>query len=93
MSAVVDAKAGQSGFLPDADPERVEPIRGEVLGEYPRRSLRPGQFREQPCCFRPEPEGAWSGLGVFEPGARAVLTQLSDLVPLEVDDFGEPRPG
>ncbi len=46
VPAVVNAKAGQCGFLPDADPERVELVRGEVLGEYPLPPLWPWKRRE-----------------------------------------------
>ncbi len=93
VPAVVDAKAGQSGFFADAHPERVKAIRHQVLREHSRRAFGPWQGREQPCRFRPEPDGARSGLGVFETRARAVSGQLADFVPLEVDDSGEPRPG
>ena len=52
-----------------------------------------GQRRDQPGRFRPEPDGSRAGLGVFEPGARAVLGKLADLFPLEIEHVGEPRAG
>ncbi len=85
MLVVVDAEAGQSDFLPYPDPERVEPIRREGLGEHPRRVRSPWQFRDQPCRFGSEPDGARAGPGIGAPRARTVL---ADLVPSQVDDFG-----
>ena len=58
MACIVDAQAGQPRFLADGAPEGVKPSRREVLGEHAHGALRPGQRREQPRRFRPEPHGA-----------------------------------
>ena len=84
-------RPGNPAFLPHADPERVETLRREIFGKHPLPALGPGQLREQLCRLRPEPDGARSGLGIFEPGACAVLAELTDLAPLEVEHFGKPR--
>ena len=89
----MDAKGRQPGFLADADPERVETVRREGIGEYPHRALGSGQRREKLRRFRSEPDRARSGLGVLNASARAVIAELPNLVPLEVEDFGEPRVG
>ena len=62
VAAVVDAEAEQPSFLSDADPERVEPIRCEVLGENPRprigASLR--AVLALPAGARPCAARSWS---------------------------------
>ena len=43
MPAVTDAEAGQSGLLPDAAPEDLQPVGREVVGKYPLRAICPGR--------------------------------------------------
>ena len=93
MVGIVEAHAEQSGLLPDPDPERVGARRGEVLGEHSRRAFRPGQPREHLRRFRSELGGAWAGLGVHEACARAVYGQVPDLLPSQVEHFGQPGAG
>ena len=84
VPAIVDANTGQSGFIPDAHPECVEPTRREFLGKHSRCLFRLGQCGEHAGGFLPEPERTRSGLGVFEPRARAVLAQFADVFPFEI---------
>ena len=93
MAAVVDAKAGQSRLLPDTAPEFVEPRRREFVGKHALCAVRVRQRRDQLRRFRPELDRARPGLGVLDARARAILGQGADLVPSQVDDFGEPGPG
>ena len=84
---------GQTGLIPDAHPERVEPARRELFGKHPRGFFRPRQCREHTRSLLSEPDRARSGLGVFETDARAVLAKFADFLPCEVEDFGQARPG
>ena len=93
MTRIVHAHAVQSDFLPDPDPERVKARRSETVRKHPRFAFLPGQRRENLHRFRPEPESARAGLGVFEACARAVFRQLPYFVPFEVEHFGKPCAG
>ena len=62
VSAVMDTESGQSGFLADAAPEGVQSPRIEFFGRHPLRAFRTGKRRNQLRRFRPEPDGARSGL-------------------------------
>ena len=73
---------------PDPDPLQVKTCPGEVVCENTRRTFVPAQRREHIDRFRPEPEGAPSGLGICKARDRPVPGQLPDLLPTQMEHFG-----
>ena len=84
----MDTEARQSGLIADTYPERVEPV--EVS---PRPSDRGNDRETSPLPVRARSCAA--GLGVLQPGGRAVRAVLSDfpdLVPFRLTISERPTP-